>query len=75
MTADHIVLNPAQYSYEGDTSCLVIQDAATQWMSAYPRPGRDADGSILCLQNFLTVHEQRAAGHLYSDNSGELDKA
>ena len=76
MTTDHIVLlNPAQYSYEGDTSCLVIQDAATQWISAYPRPGHDADSSIICLQDFLTAHEQRAAGHLYSDNSGELANA
>ena len=74
ITADHVVIyRDSDNMVEDVRLALVIKDAATSFMFAYPSALKDADECKAALQHFVSSTDK--VGVFYSDNAKELTKA
>jgi len=73
ITADHKILNEDDASRSEDRNVLIVQDAFTKWLQAYPVKTKSADDAKSSIKRFLGP--QQSAKHAYSDNFKELIKA
>ena len=70
ISADHAIFNEDFASRKHDTVALVVQDAFTYWLQAYPAKRKTADECYIAFRRFMGVGKE--AGHCWSDGSEEL---
>jgi hypothetical protein len=70
ISADHAIFNEDFESRKHDTVALVVQDAFTYWLQAYPAKRKTADECYTAFRRFMGVGKE--AGHCWSDGSEEL---
>ena len=74
LTADHIVLAKDEAADKhGDKYALVVFDKFTGILMAYPAVRKDAATPKASFQSFVAPNDE--IKHIYTDNSGELQKA
>jgi len=73
VTCDHAYAGA--HGYEGldfNANLFVVYDLATDWLSAFPVPSKEADPACAALRRFAGTTKLKS---VYSDNSPEIRKA
>ena len=73
ITADHSIAHAERdQGLEGEATLLVVKDAYTTWLGAYPLPNKSSEEAVAALKDFVGSDEVKL---FYRDGSPELEKA
>ena len=71
----HKNLSEKDISIDGDRQICVCCDKWSSWISGYPDPSKAGDPTQDAMQKFFGPELNTKYHHIYSDNSGEIEKA